>query len=58
MGANILGILCMNSDKFIFDGSSVNIQAQLLIAIGRKFILTIVPILCFYTLPFFRYSFL
>lgn len=47
----------MNSDKFLFDGWFVNFQAQLLIAIGRKFIFTVTPILYLYTLHFFRYSY-
>lgn len=38
---NIRGIVHVDSDKFFFsDGSSVILQAQLLIAVCRKFILT------------------
>lgn len=43
MEVNIIDTLHMNSDKFLSDGSSIKVQTQLLIAIGRKLIFTITP---------------
>lgn len=40
---NIIDTLHMNSDKFLSDGSSISVQTQLLIDIGRKLIFTITP---------------